>query len=210
MLCYGDSNTWGAPPEVDGGRRLPADVRWTGQLQRLLSEGFVVIEEGLGGRTTDVDYSAGDRPGRNGRTYLVPCLLSHEPLDVVVLMLGTNDLKRQFHRSPDEIVAAVGRLMDDIAAHAVDQENTPVRIVLLSPAVLDDRVTALDPENPIYDAESVAKSRELAPRLRALAEARGAVFADAAQVAKVGDDGVHLDRDSHRAMAELVAGLIGS
>src|SRR5476651_2205463 len=94
VLCYGDSNTWGQKPDKSG--RYPADIRWTGRLQQLLGNGYYIIEEGLGSRTTDLDYDK--KSGRNGKIYLIPCLESHNPIDVVVLMLGTNDLKIEFDR----------------------------------------------------------------------------------------------------------------
>jgi lysophospholipase L1-like esterase len=105
VLCFGDSNTHGCPGDDIDYVRLPADRRWTGLLQDLLGDGYEVIEEGLNGRTTDVDYE--DRPGHNGRPYFVPCLLSHQPLDVVVVMLGSNDLKACFARTPNEIAEAL-------------------------------------------------------------------------------------------------------
>lgn len=83
ILCYGDSNTRGSRP--DSGERYRADVRWTGVLQNMLGVDFEVIEEGLGGRTTDVDDQK--REGKNGKTYLVPALWSHNPLDFVILAL---------------------------------------------------------------------------------------------------------------------------
>lgn len=78
VLCFGDSNTHGAPSADPTYTRLPADRRWTGVLQTLLGAGFDVVEEGLNGRTTDADYD--DRPGCNGRQYLVPFLQTHQPL----------------------------------------------------------------------------------------------------------------------------------
>ena len=88
ILCYGDSNTFGFT--LHGGRH-PYDVRWTGRLQLALGPAYRVIEEGCGGRTTvfedPIDL------GRNGRTSLPVCLASHNPLDLVILMLGTNDLR---------------------------------------------------------------------------------------------------------------------
>ncbi|GIG58762.1 hydrolase [Longispora fulva] len=206
VLCYGDSNTQGERPSDYDLGRWPADVRWTGQLQDLLGDGFSVIEEGLGGRTTDVDYA--DRVGKNGRTYLRPCLDTHTPLDIVVLMLGTNDLKIVFDRSADQIAAAVGGLLDDIETYGVGRAGPP-KVILLSPAPVDDTKPGYyADEIPRYDTASVAKSRELADRLRALAEKRGHLFADIGIVAEVGDDGVHLTRDSHSAVAALVAARI--
>ena len=83
ILCYGDSNTWGYIPGT--GNRYPRQVRWTGVLQNLLGEKFHVIEEGLNGRTTVMDDPT--RIAKNGLPYLRPCLDSHAPIDLVVLML---------------------------------------------------------------------------------------------------------------------------
>ena len=92
VLCYGDSNTYGTIPASEG--RFPRDVRWPGVLADELGAGWHVIEEGLGGRTTVFDDPI--LPDRNGRRYLMPCLLSHAPLHAVVISLGTNDLKARF------------------------------------------------------------------------------------------------------------------
>ncbi|WP_412540817.1 GDSL-type esterase/lipase family protein [Longispora sp. K20-0274] len=204
VLCYGDSNTHGERAEDPELGRWPADVRWTGQLQNLLGDGYYVIEEGLGGRTTDVDYA--DRPGRNGRTHLLPTLHSHDPLDLVVLMLGTNDVKNVFGRSAGEIAAAVGGLLDDIAEYGTDRDGRPPKMLVLSPAPCDDRALAYG--EGYYDAGSVAKSRELAALIEAVADKHGAQFADAGTVAGVGGDGVHLTRESHTALAALIAARI--
>lgn len=89
ILCYGDSNTWGYTPGT--GERHAPDVRWTGVLRRLLGEGWEVLEEGMNGRTTVFDNPMSQ--GRNGSAYLLTCLETHKPLDLVILMLGTNDLR---------------------------------------------------------------------------------------------------------------------
>ena len=99
ILCYGDSNTWGYNPV--NGLRYPEDVRWTGRLQKLLGPSYRVIEEGCNGRTTV--YADPEEGWKCGLTYLCPCLNSHKPIDVVILMLGSNDLKRIFHASAQEI-----------------------------------------------------------------------------------------------------------
>ncbi|MGY0230710.1 GDSL-type esterase/lipase family protein [Longispora urticae] len=201
VLCYGDSNTHGERAEEPELGRWPADVRWTGQAQNLLGDGYYLIEEGLGGRTTDVDYA--DRPGRNGRTHLLPTLHSHDPLDLVVLMLGTNDVKHLFGRTAAGIAAAVGGLLDDIAEYGADHDGRPPRVLVLSPAPCDDRALVYGAGE--FDAGSVAVSRELAAEIGKVAAARGAAFADAGTVARVGGDGVHLTRDSHSTLAALVA-----
>lgn len=204
VLCYGDSNTHGAPADDRDYVRLPPDMRWTGVLQNLLGDDHYVVEEGLNGRTTDLDYR--DRTGCNGRTLLEPCLRTHEPVELVVLMLGTNDLKIEFDRSAAEIAAAVDGLVTDIGTHAADRAGGTPSIVLVSPVHVDDTCEWFAELNSdCYDAASAAKSRQLAAELRRVADAHGTLFADAAEVALPGPDGVHLSTDSHRPLAELIA-----
>ena len=99
VLCFGDSNTWGYSP-VDG-TRYPLDIRWTGVLQKSLGVDYRIIEEGLNGRTTFINED--ERPLRSGSDVLQIILESHRPLDFVIIMLGTNDLKVEFNLSVEEI-----------------------------------------------------------------------------------------------------------
>lgn len=217
VLCFGDSNTYGTylgdsdtygtcfgdPDYV----RLNADRRWTGVLQRLLGDGYDVIEEGLNGRTTDLDFK--DRPGRNGRSYFVPCLLSHHPLDVVVIKLGGNDLKPCFDRTPAAIADALHGYVDDVAANVTDRRGRVPATVLVGPTLIDDTAPRYrDVVGENFDPTNVARSRELAIEIRRVAQERGVLYADAAQVAHAGDDGVHLSLDSHARLAQLVASTV--
>ena len=106
IVCYGDSNTYGYNPE--NGFRYEYEERWTTILQKELKDSAIVIPEGLNGRTTSFEDEL--RPGRNGATYLDPCLHSHGPIDLVVLMLGTNDLKIRFQATPTDIGKGIDRL----------------------------------------------------------------------------------------------------
>ena len=115
ILCYGDSNTYGLKSDLVS--RYPRNVRWTGILQEKLGSEYYVIEEGLGGRTTVWDDPVEDY--KNGKKYLLPCLDSHKPLDLVIIMLGTNDLKSRFSVTPFDIGASMENLvkstvLDDI------------------------------------------------------------------------------------------------
>lgn len=207
VLCFGDSNTHGAPGDDPDYVRLPADRRWTGLLQAALGPGFEVIEEGLNGRTTDIDYE--DRPGCNGRTYVGPCLQSHQPLDAVVLMLGTNDLKSCFDRTPDTIADALRGYLDDVAANVTDRQGRVPTTLLLSPIWIDDSAplyAATTGES--FDSAGVARSRELGGAIGRVALERGVLYADAAPVARAGADGLHLTLDSHPRLADLVAGAL--
>lgn len=203
ILCYGDSNTWGQTPDKTG-RRRPADVRWTGVLQDSLGPNYYVVEEGSSSRTTDLDYAK--KPGRNGRTYLEPCLDSHAPLDIVVLMLGTNDFKIEFNRSVEEIAQAIRGLVELIQEKTAKYDGKSAKVLLVSPILVDGEAPKLQEwYAAYYDADAVKKSQELAHALRKVAELVDCYFVDAAQVASAGEDGVHLDETSHRALGEMLA-----
>lgn len=108
VLCYGDSNTWGFDPATR--TRYPPRVRWTGVLAEQLGGDVRVIEEGLNGRTTRWDDPI--EPSRNGLTYLRPCVESHQPLDLIIVMLGTNDLERRFDLSAADIAQSAAGLAE--------------------------------------------------------------------------------------------------
>ena len=113
ILCFGDSNTHGQIPGMGPLDRYAREQRWPGILQAQLGAGWHVIEEGLSGRTTVHDDPI-EGAHKNGRLYLRPCLQSHAPLDLVILMLGTNDLKVRFHMPPSEVAMGIGCLVYDI------------------------------------------------------------------------------------------------
>lgn len=206
VLCFGDSNTFGQPSEERG--RWPVDVRWTGRLQQILGTGYVIIEEGLGGRTTDLDDP--DRADRNGRTYFQPCLRSHSPLDMVVVMLGNNDLKPKFGREVDSVATALEGYIDNIERTAWTRTGGVPAILLVSPIHLDVGQPEFAEQGSEYDAESARKSRELATAIQRVTQNRRALFVDAATVACPGIDGIHLSRDSHEPLAQLIAQEIRS
>ena len=94
ILCFGDSNTYGSSAEKDISR-YDENLRWPMLLAKHLGPDYAVIEEGFGGRTTVHDDPV-EGGYKSALTYLPPCLMSHNPLDIVVLMLGTNDAKERF------------------------------------------------------------------------------------------------------------------
>ncbi len=207
VLCFGDSNTHGAPGDDPDYVRLSADRRWTGLLQRVLGDGYDVVEEGLSGRTTDLDND--DRPGCNGRTYFAPCLQTHHPLDVVVVMLGTNDLKSCFDRTARAVAEALHGYVDDAAANVTDPGGRTPATLLVSPIWIDDTAPGFaESTGESFDRTGVTRSRELAEEIRRVAQDRGVRYADAARVARAGGDGLHLSLDSHARLAELVASTI--
>lgn len=205
ILCFGDSNTWGAVPGSK--ERYAAVERWTGHLQTILGQTFDIVEEGLNGRTTNVDYT--NRPGRNGKTYLLPCLQSQNPLRGVVLMLGTNDIKTDFNRTATDIAAAIQDLVDDVRAYGRTQEGQVPHILLVSPV-------PVNPEAPIFkekytihmNNQSVETSVLLAEEIKKTAQATDCSFFDAATVGRTGTDGVHLTRESHAALGMAIAAVV--
>jgi lysophospholipase L1-like esterase len=202
IVCYGDSNTHGT--DAIDGTRLPRDVRWPGVMRRLLGEDDEVIEEALGGRTTVFD--APFSPGRNGRDYLLPCLWSHEPVDLVIIMLGTNDLKVIHGVTANEIAVGAGALVDLARQSLAGPGDTPPAVILVAPVPLDEPTD----RSAVWGFEAARdESRRLANAYRIIAAGRGIAFFDAGSVATVDPrDGIHLDAEAHRAIGTALAPLV--
>ncbi len=201
ILCFGDSNTWGYSPT--DGARYPQHVRWTGVLQQLLGADYCVIEEGLNGRTTDIDYAA--RPGRNGRTYLAPCLDSHAPLDFVIVNLGANDTKVEFARSAEAISNAMEGLIRLIRGEGLERPSPGVQIILVAPSAIHEGVGE-------YGAMFIGASKKiatLAQLYRALAQKYDLLFVDFSDAIVPSPlDGVHLSAAAHHTIATLLCDVI--
>jgi lysophospholipase L1-like esterase len=202
IVCFGDSNTHGADP-VDGTRH-PRDVRWPGVLRAALGEGHEVIEEGLGGRTTVFDSPLA--PARNGRDYLLPCLWSHKPVDLVLIMLGTNDVKRIYGMSANEIASGAGLLVDMARQSLAGPGGQPPAVVLIAPVPVGE---ATDRSVVWGFGTAREESAKLAAAYTVVARERGIPFFDAGSVATVSPlDGVHLDAQAHRAIGTALAPLV--
>ncbi len=199
VLCFGDSNTWGYSP-LDGSRH-PHDVRWTGILQRSLGSDYRVIEEGLNGRTNMTNEE--ERPIRSGLDVLSILLESHRPLDLVVIMLGTNDLKHDFNLSAEEIADGARQVCRSVidCEYLVD----PPQILLISPT----HVELMTEEEQDIFIGAIEKSRELARHYQVVAEDLGIHFLDASRiVVKTDLDGVHWAAEQHYKFGESLSGTI--
>ncbi len=200
ILCYGDSNTWGSDPAT--GERHAPDVRWPGVLRAALPASWQVIEEGLRGRTTVSDDPFED--GRNGLPYLRPCLLSHAPLDLVVLMLGTNDVKDFLPFDAPGIAAGMARLANVVlSSGAGPGGRAPAPLMVAPPPVSVAR-----PLTEIwgFGDRAVERSRKLARYYRTAAENVPCPFIDAGGLIEVSPiDGVHLEPEAHRRLGLAVA-----
>jgi lysophospholipase L1-like esterase len=195
ILCFGDSNTWGDPPGGHG--RFTWNERWTGILQRLLGNGFRVIEEGLSGRTTCFDDPFS--PNRNGLAYLTVALETHYPLDLLIIMLGTNDLKANFNLSTFDI----GRGATSLLVAAKNFKPEIKHILLVSPP----HVATTDDSGILQQfPDGIEKSRSLSLHYQRVAELHGCHFFNAASVAQASPiDGIHLDATNHKRLADGLA-----
>jgi CubicO group peptidase (beta-lactamase class C family)/lysophospholipase L1-like esterase len=212
VLVFGDSNTWGWIPVERGfpTTRYAAGERWPGIAQAALGSGYVMIEEALNGRTTDLaDPTVPELPGAglDGSAYLPAAVASQLPLDVVVIMLGSNDLKTTFDRSPAEVAQGMRKLVDLVKAQdrAAWTEYAAPRILIVAPPPMRD--TERFPAS-VY-ANGVEHSRQLAMQFEAVALAAGAEFLDAGRITPAdGVDGMHLSLDAHRRLGLAIADKI--
>lgn len=201
VLCFGDSNTWGAVPmpSWDRADRYHRDSRWPGILQQRLGSDWLVIAEGLPARTTVLDDPV-DGEHFSGLRYLLPCLLSHRPLDGIVLMLGTNDLKRRFNVSAEEVGFGIERLLRVIKGSDTLTGGMDDVLVVAPPPLTATGIFA-----SMYEGAE-AKSHGLARAIAPVAEAYGARFLDAgAIVVSSVVDGIHLEPGEHVKLGTAIA-----
>ncbi len=203
ILCYGDSNTWGFDPLTQN--RLAQ--RWTRVLGQALGTEYEIVEEGLCGRTTI--FEDGLDTGKNGRTYLTPCLESHRPLDLVIMMLGTNDLKAKFKLTAEAIAQGAGELVRMVQTSWVSPNWKGPAVLLLAPPKTT-RLTEYAAE--FEGAEQV--SEKFGECFGRVAEALTCPYLDTSTlVVSSLADGIHLEAGEHRklglALATQVKELIG-
>ena len=203
ILFYGDSNTWGFDPSTT--LRYPYPLRWTTICARLLGEDFNCIPAGMNGRTTSFDDPL--KGARNGIKGLDYELQTHKPLDLVVLMLGTNDLK---YTDAEGCAAGMEKLIGLIlSANERYNLSSPVfpaggaPVLLVSPILLKAHVGER--------GDDLTQSATLSVLYQRIAGAYGLPFLDAALYASPsGTDGVHLDPDGHQKLGEAIAEKIKS
>lgn len=199
VLCYGDSITWGCDPK--DGRRFDENTRYPRILGKLLGIEYDVIEEGCGGRTTV--YDTGVDHYVNGRTYLYPCLESHQPLDLIVLMLGTNDVANGARKNAYYAAAGAQRLIHEIRHWSMDRHTACPQILLLSPPLIS---LHLAPDiDQVFDSP-YARDQSLLFRkyYQDVAKRCACGFLAAEDYAQAGSDGVHITAESHRRLAEAI------
>ena len=207
ILCFGDSNTWGYDPTATSISPFPIryapEVRWTGVLARELGAGFRIIEEGQNGRTTVHDDPTA-WASRSGRAHLPVVLESHKPIDIVVLMLGTNDLKTFFNVPPQDIANGAGVLVRLIRESDAGPDGKAPRVLLVSPAAVGDFTTMPDLDARI--ANGRAKSLQFPKHYAAIARQHGVAFLNAQDVITPSAvDGIHFDAPEHEKLGKAMA-----
>lgn len=210
ILCFGDSNTWGFIPESiteSHSRRHPHDVRWTGVLARELGGHFRVIEEGQNGRTTVHDDPF--VPVRNANAILPAMLESHKPLDLVVMMLGTNDLKNVYGVSPSEIAIGVKILAQTILASDAGLAGRAPRLLILCPPAIGQLSHLPDLDAKFTDAQT--RSLELPKHYESVASALGCAYFNTQEAITPSiADGIHLNAPAHQALGIALAAKVKS
>ena len=196
ILIFGDSNVWGDIP-LQVGTRLPANVRWTGVLQNMLGNDYEVIEEGLIGRTTNVDDPFPGFEDKNGKDYLFPCLRSQIPLDYVILLLGSNDFKKVFNRTAKDVAKGIDELLTLTEKYA-ERDGVKAKILLISPTYIKPKIEEVKP----HFSGSPEKSLELGKELE---QKHQCGFINLAEFIEPSDlDSIHLEPESHKIVAQKV------
>lgn len=213
ILCYGDSLTWGWIPVAEGAPtlRYPFKDRWTGAMAAALGPGYQIVEEGLSARTTSVDDP--NDPRLNGSAYLPSALASHLPLDLVIVMLGTNDTKSYFRRTPYEIANGMAKLVGQVygSAGGVGTPYPAPKVLVVAPPPLTPM------PHPFFQGMFEGgheKTAALAAQYRAMADFMKVAFFDAGSVISTdGCDGIHFTVENNRALgmalAEKVTEILG-
>ncbi len=212
ILCFGDSLTWGWVPREDGGPTTRYDYqdRWTGVMARTLGDGFRVIEEGLSARTTSADDP--NDPRLNGSLHLPVILASHLPLDLVILMLGTNDTRPVYQRTVSDISYGMMKLVLQVLTEAggVGTAYPPPKCLLVAPPPMG---SMSHPYLQSMYGGGISKSQQLGKEYAALADYLKVDFFDAGEcISTCGSDGIHFSLENNAdlgtSLAKKVIGIL--
>ena len=201
ILCFGDSLTWGFDPVKRP--RIDEEKRWTGVLQTLLGDNYKIIEEGQNGRTIATDDPAEGE--KNGLNYIIPCIESQSPLDLMILMLGGNDLKRKFSYCAMDIAGEMQIFLEKVQAYNRFRMNDHMKILLIAPPVMGKDAGDSWLADSFHFENAVKVSSELPSWYQQLAEMYHCYFMDASLYAEVSKaDGVHFDEENHGKLAKAI------
>jgi len=187
VLCYGDSNTYGGY-DFGGVESKRFVNRWTIELQRLLGDGYLVIEEGNNGRA----IASGTQEDRAVDSF-VPIAISHEPLDIVVVMLGTNELWKGFNHTMAEIAA----MLEEQVIKTL--KELAKNIIIISPPRIESENLSKFFKN-LFAKDAGEKSKQFSVSYKEVAKRNGCCLVDAFDVS-LWQDGLHLDEQGHKQLA---------
>jgi len=204
ILCFGDSNTWGYMPT---GGRYDDETRWPMRMQRVLGEKYTVIEEGLNGRTTVFDDPV-EGGYKSGAAYLPVCLMSHNPLDAVIIMLGSNDTKQRFGMNAKTIGEGIMQLVRLAKLYAFNESGEAPRVIITAPAPFLDTLMQAG-HGPCFGQQAIGVSFDLIREYERVAKLLRCDYFDASDSAEVSPiDAVHLTRNGHLRLGEAMADKI--
>lgn len=205
IICFGDSNTHGYNSKTMG--RFSEEERWPKLLGKYLGEEYDVVEEGLEGRTACFDDPLFE--GLCGFNYIYPCIMTHKPVDLLIIMLGTNDVKERFASTPANVAKGMERLVQKALDTTVAFRNKP-NVLLICPPPINPGYEKTDIYGEMGD-NCVEKSRALAPLYEQSAKLKGIHFIDAGSLEGVdmySYDHMHLSLDAHNNLAKYLAKVI--
>ncbi len=207
IVCLGDSNTHGYAADItdtaDNTNRFNENERWTRLLEKELGDDYLVLEEGLGGRTTVFQDPLHE--GMDALSVIYPILMSHERVDMLVIMLGTNDTKERFNASPLVIANGLDRLIKK--AKSIDCWKDKPNILIVCPPPIRKEFKEVFTEEWM-GKECIEKSLALPPLYKRVAENNGALFLDAAECEFNAVDCMHLTQNGHRRLSSLIAPVV--
>lgn len=199
IVCFGDSNTWGYNAETDD--RFSENIRWPKLLAQHLGDAYEVVEEGLSGRTSVCDDPLFE--GLNGERYLTPCLRSHAPLSLVIIMLGTNDTKARFNLTSYNIAQGITRLAMKARQLLLENAHIAPKVLVIAPPPIGEAYIHT-PVGPVMGEGCAEKSRALGKYLEKLLPS-DIDFLNTEGIIQMNDiDYMHLTVEGHKLLAELV------
>lgn len=206
IVCFGDSNTHGYCAKTGG--RFDENQRWTCLLQKKLGDDYLILEEGLSGRTTCFEDPIHE--ALNGLDYIYPCLMSHEPVDLLIIMLGTNDTKERFGASPECIALGLKRLIAKAISTVDCWKGGKPSILVVTPQNIDKKYESTEVAGTMGKG-CAEKSQGLATEYKKIAEQMGWAYLDANEVVSAPTNNIdfmHLTEEGHRQLADALAEII--
>jgi len=203
ILCFGDSITRGAIPVTN--ERYSREIRYPGRLQKLLGDDYLIVEEGLNGRTCLKERI--NEPKRNAKYYIEPCLGAHQPIDMIIIMLGTNDSLTQFNVDCKTIGEGMDELICIIESYTKAHQGFIPKIVLCCPPYIGENWKNSPSHEDLIGSRE--KTIELVDIYKNIADKHNIIYFNTNLYAKTSfEDSVHFDIEGHRIFSDMMAEII--